>query len=713
MLAGLAVTGCGRSTGSEDLSHDEVRAVNAWVLEKAISQPDSALMMIERLRRGDLTGIDTTGLSVRVNGPLPDYRCDFLRAKVYGQTLEGEWLDSAIIIGERLMTLDAAREDLAYRQDVLEMLINACRQHHDDELTIQWSAQLIDLCRQNGDETEALRTVADVGLMLSGIGRAEEGLAKIDSVLTLLSGKRKFNELDATIIALKRKVNVLKNLRSGEFAIRQNGDANLKFLRPDGSKRPEVERATHGSRIANSSEREAANPSERIVECGQQVLDLMADYEQHPDDFHDGTYREPPEHLRPGYIDFYRAQAYMFMAEAYASQREKGKVKSEKFAAAQGGSNGSAEANCSLFTDHFYLRKAKEYLSLFEQTDYAKTFMARKDFAPVYGLLGEYDKMLAIHDEQEARLRQQGDTINAEFATILRDRAMAAEAHGRNVEALRLRNAYETLTATLNDRLLQGKATLYAARFHAAEQQREIERHKATSRYLGIVGSFIAVFAVLALLFAASVVHKRRVVDQKNRALVKQIAEAAEYRKKYESLTPGSGEFAIRQDGVGDFKSPAHGSRIANSSEREAANSSEPTNPSEPALSPPLSSWRGAGGEASLFTHMQQVIKAERLYLDPSFDRQAASDYFQVTTRDVGAAFAQGSDYAKITDFINALRLAHAQELMTNHPEMSIDEVSTASGFSVRRTFSRLFKEKFGLTPTEFREAASAETKLA
>ena len=168
MLAGLAVMGCGRSTGNEDLSHDEVRAVNAWVLEKAISQPDSALMMIERLRRGDLTGIDTTGLSVRVNGPLPDYRCDFLRAKVYCQTLEGEWLDSAIIIGERLMALDAAREDLAYRQDVLEMLINACRQHRDDELTIQWSAQLIDLCRQNGDETEALRTVADVGLMLSG-----------------------------------------------------------------------------------------------------------------------------------------------------------------------------------------------------------------------------------------------------------------------------------------------------------------------------------------------------------------------------------------------------------------------------------------------------------------------------------------------------------------------------------------------------------------
>ena len=587
VLAVLAIVGCGRGVDEKNLSHDEVRAINAWVLEKAINQPDSALMMIERLRGGDLAGIDTTGLSVRVNGPLPDYRCDYLRAKVYGQSLEGMWLDSAIIIGERLMTLDAACEDVAYRQDVLEMLINACRQHRDDELTIQWSAQLIDLCRQNGDETEALRTVADVGLILAGIGRADEGLAKIDSVLTLLSGKRKYNELDATIIALKRKVNVLKNIEG-------TSEANSSLF------------TLHSS----------------LISAARQMLDLMADYEQHPDEYHDGTYREPPEHLRPGYIDFYRAQAYMFMAEAEAKAGNKA--------------------------------EARKYLSLFEQTDYAKTFMARKDFAPIYGLLGEYEKMLAIHDEQEARLHQQGDTVNAEYATILRDRAMAAEAQGRKDEALHLHNAYETLTATLNDRLLQGKANLYAARFHAAEQQREIERHKATAKYLGIVGSCIAVVAVLAMFFAAYVVHKRRIVDQKNRALVKQIAEAAEYRKRYDIQTAE--------------------------------------------VSTPLSTRRGAGGEAIL-----QVIKEKKLYLDPQFDRQAASDYFQITTRDVGAAFAQGSEYANITDFINRLRLDHARELMTTRPDMSIDEVATASGFSVRRTFSRLFKEKFGLTPTEYR----------
>ena len=118
----LAIVGCGRGSGDKGLTHDEVVAINERVLEKAIGQPDSALMMIERLRAGDFSVIDTTGASLQWSGPLPDYHCDYLRAKVYSQTLEGMWLDSAIIIGERLMTTDAAREDLAYSQNVLEML---------------------------------------------------------------------------------------------------------------------------------------------------------------------------------------------------------------------------------------------------------------------------------------------------------------------------------------------------------------------------------------------------------------------------------------------------------------------------------------------------------------------------------------------------------------------------------------------------------------
>ena len=34
---------------------------------------------------------------------------------------------------------------------------------------------------------------------------------------------------------------------------------------------------------------------------------------------------------------------------------------------------------------------------------------------------------------------------------------------------------------------------------------------------------------------------------------------------------------------------------------------------------------------------------------------------------------------------------------------MTVDDIASASGFGTRRTFSRLFKERYSVTPTEFR----------
>ena len=49
VFAVLAIVGCVGGTGEKGLTHDEVAAINERVLEKAIGQPDSALMMIEGL----------------------------------------------------------------------------------------------------------------------------------------------------------------------------------------------------------------------------------------------------------------------------------------------------------------------------------------------------------------------------------------------------------------------------------------------------------------------------------------------------------------------------------------------------------------------------------------------------------------------------------------------------------------------------------------
>ena len=104
-----------------------------------------------------------------------------------------------------------------------------------------------------------------------------------------------------------------------------------------------------------------------------------------------------------------------------------------------------------------------------------------------------------------------------------------------------------------------------------------------------------------------------------------------------------------------------------------------------------------------LSKHLRAVILRERLYLSAQFDRQTAIDYFHLSKERIGAAFSQGSEFPTIADFINHCRLEYAKELLAVSPDMTIDDIASASGFSTRRTFSRLFKERYSVTPTEFR----------
>ena len=48
--------------------------------------------------------------------------------------------------------------------------------------------------------------------------------------------------------------------------------------------------------------------------------------------------------------------------------------------------------------------------------------------------------------------------------------------------------------------------------------------------------------------------------------------------------------------------------------------------------------------------------------------------------------------------------LQHRAKLLVENPEMSINEVATASGYGSYAVFSRNFKQRFTITPTEFRE---------
>ena len=567
ILAGC--TGGGTSTKhvpqASDSLYTEERAMAIYD-----SMPERALLILD---------------SAEIVGNMPDYRAGLFRAKVLSSSTAMQQQDSAIIICEALLNHDEARRNIVYRQDLFEHLLSASRMRGDYEEMVHWGTELAGLRRSQGLETEALRTDADLGLAMTHIGHVDEGLAKIDNAIRQLGSIRKFSELDAWLIAMKRKITVLQ---------------------------------------------EQGNHMEQVITLADLIQQRLDDFAAHADDYHDGTYREPSKDDIPGYHDFYHAQASGFKAAAYAVL-------------------GNRQA-------------AQREMDAFRQSPYGHSLDGRCMIAPTQARLGDYATMLATYDEAERRMLSEGDTLNTVYANILRGRAEAAHASGHATQAYDYLIRYQAIESQLNDRLQRSKAHLYAARYHAQEQQMEIQQRKAEASRNAFIAIAAIILAFLTAGFAVYYFRQQRIIRKKNRVLVEQMTEAATLRVKSEKLKVKSE--VQNPDEIGDFDAL-------------------PTD--------------------ELSQHIRSVIIRERLYLNTQFDRQAAIDYFHLSKERIGAAFSQGSDFPTIADFLNHCRLEYARELFITSPEMTIDDIASASGFGTRHTFSRLFKERYSITPTEYR----------
>ena len=497
--------------------------------------------------------------SAVIVGNISEVWADVNRARIYSQSQmkeqldsllggpQGVRLDTARAIAERLLKHDSLKTNHKLHQDVLEILIYTARQQEDTVRWLQRSRELVSESRKHGAETKALRTEAELGASLCYSGQQELGLAKLDSVIAALSEKLrvkseefataqgdgfKFNELDAYIIAAKRKIGVLGMLGREEETLPQ----------------------------------------------ARRMIELLDDYEQHPDKYHDGSYREPKNDTkRADYIRFYRSQAQGFITAAYTALGDKGNMN----------------------------------------------------------------------------------------------------------------EAYEKIERTVRN----ATACEHIARYKALQQQMETDRQRARADNIRLQAVGIFVIALLAIGFAVILLRKNRDIRQKNRVLAQQLVEHYDNTRPDEKedvkvnsekfLTPEGMSVARNATGQGAAHSSADGTAEANSS---------------------LFTIHSSLKTEDLYHHIHDEVIRLQLYTDPGFGRQSIIERFHLTKDQASRAFSQGSEHSSISDFITECRLDHARRLLISRPDMSISDIATASGFGLRTTFTRSFKARHGLTPSEFRE---------
>lgn len=111
--------------------------------------------------------------------------------------------------------------------------------------------------------------------------------------------------------------------------------------------------------------------------------------------------------------------------------------------------------------------------------------------------------------------------------------------------------------------------------------------------------------------------------------------------------------------------------------------------------------------DRKMFVVIYNEIITRKLYLKPGFSRDDAISIVPMSMKQFSALFQKYS--TGFVSFVNNLRLEHSLELIRSNQEYTIEGIALDSGFSNRQAFHRLFVEKYGMTPTEYKRLLNAE----
>jgi AraC-type DNA-binding domain-containing proteins len=103
-----------------------------------------------------------------------------------------------------------------------------------------------------------------------------------------------------------------------------------------------------------------------------------------------------------------------------------------------------------------------------------------------------------------------------------------------------------------------------------------------------------------------------------------------------------------------------------------------------------------------IYLRLKDLMKDEKNYIDINVTRKGIATklgtneryLYETITKYLGLGFAE---------YINVLRLDYARDMISKKlNDLDIEDIAIMSGFGTRQTFHRLFRDRYGLSPSEF-----------
>lgn len=387
-------------------------------------------------------------------------------------------------------------------------------------------------------------------------------------------------------------------------------------------------------------------------------------------------------------------------------------------------------------------QKAYEFYSKLLDTDLSKTPSGITFLVPYLLLERRYGEAITKLEEEEAFFKRRGrDTVDYYFVrTLLPSKADALFNEGRYREAaltgLRAIALNDSLSLKLKKQNAMSMSELLDSKnkdMRINEQARDLRNSRA------IVALVSFLLTILAVLFIR-VVSYNRLVQRKNRAAAATINEltAAKEQLAYLLASKNRNEDAAEKRGHDDAgtqeqvvnkdssaaneesstqATACHEENINKKVETESAGNGKKTESGEEAEKTglPVTTSEGASEEEDaaarlkddksrdMFLQLEQRIINERLFRKPKISRDELIALLGV---DKGTFVSLLMVYSgkPFNRYINDMRLDYAASLLRKNTNFSVEAIAIDCGIPVRQTFYRLFTEKFGLSPAEYRK---------
>ena len=289
--------------------------------------------------------------------------------------------------------------------------------------------------------------------------------------------------------------------------------------------------------------------------------------------------------------------------------------------------------------------------------------ISAKRYHEALAILGKYESYL---QGKEAENSLSGQEAYKQLSSI-----HAALNNYRNAYAY----AQKQLAVTDSIRVRQKKtnALEMATIYETNKKELLIQKTQAEllQREIELTAAAIGLLMLLAIVLL--VLINRRKIQQKNRAMVKQIKEMQE-------------QWETQEQEILNKPLPDASSELLRQNEKD------------------IDILCQESRRDKLCNDIRNIMLKERVYRDPSLSRDDLISRLGVNK----AAFIEAFQYcfgATFPAYINGLRLKDAIILLEKS-DLSLEEIAEKAGFGTSRTFQRQFQKEYGMSPRDFRKMA-------